>query len=347
MTKLSIEPDITTEINKFKLTFRHILNHVDGTQMARSITDLGEYLTQHQGKHLRTRLLFLAVKAAGGQVNKLHWHLAGIIELIHNAALLHDDILDEATSRRHHATFNRRWDNETSILYGDLLLAQALKLINHLSSFAIRHCIIEVTNAMCCGELTHTKEKFNLDLSESDYMNIIRAKTARLFELACYLGSYYAGYNIKQSNLLNNEPWALKGKLSSPKVIKALTQYGLNFGMAYQIMDDCMDLVSTEKNLGKTVDRDLTKGKITLPIIRLIQSTPKKQRPSINKFITTNTTPAKKQRLAQLLTKSQSLAYAYAQVNKYVTSSKSYLKPISNSPDKKSLVQLADNILLH
>lgn len=317
------------DLRRFERFFRNILTDRAGTKglpLDHTAQDLGHYLLKHQGKHLRSCLLFLSAQVTGGRIKKPHLNLASIIELIHNASLLHDDILDEATLRRHQKTFNTQWNNETAVLYGDYLLTQALKLINQLPSFSIRELIVTTTYSMCCGELAHTRQKFNLSLKEPEYTDIIRAKTALLFELACHLGS-----RGNQSR-------------SNSKTIKALTKYGLNFGMAYQIMDDCADLVSDESTLGKTIGRDFSKGRITLPIIRLIQSTPKNKRKTLQRFITTDTFPAKKKKIFKLLNQSQSLAYSYARAKDYIKKAQISLAPLNDSPYKHSLLLMAENI---
>jgi len=322
------------DLRRFERFFRNIITDLPadragtkGLPLNHTTQDLGHYLLKHQGKHLRSCLLFLSARAAGGRIKKPHLNLASIIELIHNASLLHDDILDEATLRRHQKTFNTQWNNETAVLYGDYLLTQALKLINQLPSFSIRELIVTATCSMCCGELAHTRQKFNLSLKEPEYTDIIRAKTALLFELACHLGS-----RGNQSR-------------SNSKIIKALTKYGLNFGMAYQIMDDCADLVSDESTLGKTIGRDFSKGLITLPIIRLIQSTPKNKRETLQRFITTNTFPAKKKKIFKLLNQSQSLAHSYARAKDYIKEAQISLAPLNDSPYKHSLLLMAENII--
>ena len=214
-----------------------------------------DQLAQHGfrlgGKRLRPALVLLSAKACGG-VRPEHLTLATMVEVIHTATLVHDDVLDEAMIRRHLDTVNARWSNEVSILLGDYLLARAICLASSLDdNFACR-AISESARQMCEGELRQIKSRGNYDLSEADYFEIIAGKTAALTSCCCGLGSHYAGAELS--------------------VCEALSRYGHDLGVAFQIADDVLDMVGEEAAVGKSLGTDLLKQKATLPLIRLLHT---------------------------------------------------------------------------
>jgi len=203
------------------------------------------------GKRLRPALVLLSAKACG-DVRPEHLTLAAMVEVIHTATLVHDDVLDEATIRRHLDTVNARWSNEISILFGDYLLARAICLASSLDdNFACR-AISESARHICEGELRQIESRGNYDLSEADYFEIIAGKTAALTACCCGLGSHYAGAELP--------------------VCEALSHYGHDLGVAFQIADDVLDLVGEEAAVGKSLGTDLLKQKATLPLIRLLDT---------------------------------------------------------------------------
>jgi octaprenyl-diphosphate synthase len=208
------------------------------------------YQEKVRGKRLRPILLFLSARACG-RTKPVHFDLALIVELIHNATLMHDDVLDDAKLRRHLPTINQKWGNEMAILYGDLIFSSAFKACADIQSNRVVKVIAETIGQMCHGELVHTDRRLDSSLTKNEYLEIIKQKTATLFGAACYLGAVFATGN-KRHHL-------------------ALKNYGLNFGMAYQILDDYLDFTATEKSAGKTVGTDLAKGKITLPLMLLMR----------------------------------------------------------------------------
>jgi octaprenyl-diphosphate synthase len=203
------------------------------------------------GKRLRPALVLLSA-AASGSIRPEHVHLATMVELIHTATLVHDDVLDEATIRRHLETINARWDNEASILVGDFLFARAMCLASSLDDIFACRVISESARSMCGGELRQVESRGNYDLTEADYFDIIAGKTAALTACCCRLGAHYAG--------------------AEPAVCDALARYGHDLGMAFQIADDVLDLAGNEEITGKSLGTDLLKQKATLPLIRLLNT---------------------------------------------------------------------------
>jgi octaprenyl-diphosphate synthase len=203
------------------------------------------------GKRLRPALVLLSAEACGG-IRPEHLTLAAMTELIHTATLVHDDVLDEATIRRHLDTINARWDNEASILLGDYLFAKAMCLAGSLDDNYASRVVSQSARDMCEGELRQIQGRGNYNLTESDYFHIIAGKTASLTSCCCRVGAHYAGANAD--------------------AVEALAHYGHDLGMAFQIADDVLDLSGEESVVGKSLGSDLVKQKATLPLIHLLRS---------------------------------------------------------------------------
>ena len=194
-----------------------------------------EHLRHYRGKRLRPLLLLLTAKACGN-VHHAHHVLGAVVEMIHTATLVHDDVLDEADTRRHVRTMNADHGNKISILLGDLLFTNAFHQTSTLGEARACRWIGEATNNVCAGELRQISERGNLHLREEDYFAIIEGKTAALTECCCRLGAVYAG--------------------AEPDVIEQMAAYGRHLGIAFQIADDVLDLVGHEGTVGKTLGTD-------------------------------------------------------------------------------------------
>ena len=210
---------------------------------------LVKYLNHYRGKRLRPTLLLLVARACGTLV-PAHHVLAAVVEMIHTATLVHDDVLDEADTRRHVGTVNSGWGNKVSILLGDLLFTNAFHLSSTIGDARACEWIGEATNRVCAGELLQTVERGNLNLSEADYLTAIEGKTAALTECCGRLGAIYSGADDER--------------------VRRLAGFGRNLGIAFQIADDVLDLVGNEETTGKTLGTDLARRKLTLPLIFLL-----------------------------------------------------------------------------
>lgn len=218
------------------------------------VARLINHLSHYRGKRLRPALLLLTAQACG-QVRPAHHLLAAVVEMIHTATLVHDDVLDNATTRRHVATVNAGWGNQASILLGDYLFTHAFHLSSTLGDVRACRIIGEATNRLCCGELHQVTERGNLELGEDAYFAIIDGKTAELTSCSCRLGAMYAD--------------------GSEDVIECLARFGRFLGLAFQIADDLLDLIGEERAAGKSLGTDLDQKKLTLPLIyHLAQATP-------------------------------------------------------------------------
>lgn len=222
------------------------------------------YACQTHGKRLRPALALLSAGATGG-ISAPHQTLAVIIELVHLATLVHDDILDGADIRRDQPTANSRWGSTISVLLGDCLFAHALDLATQFEDAEISRRIARASSAVCTGEIMQTQRRFDLNLSLAEYYRIIELKTAALFGAAAECG---AGLND-----------------ASPAQATALKNYGLKLGTAYQVYDDLLDLAGDEAAAGKTLGTDLKKGKLTLPVLQLLQGAQNGQHEHLTRMI--------------------------------------------------------------
>src|ERR1044071_4674229 len=213
-----------------------------------SVGPYAEYALNGNGKHLRPALVALAANALG-KANDAHVTAAVIIEMVHLATLVHDDVMDEAEIRRGRPTLAENWGNEIAVLFGDCLFAQALKLAASFPTPEICRAVAMATNTVCSGEILQTQHRRNFQLSRTEYFRVLEMKTAELFALSCDLAAFLSG--------------------ATPAQRSALRQFGLAFGTAYQIYDDCVDLFGSETAAGKSLGKDLAEGKLTLPVLLL------------------------------------------------------------------------------
>jgi len=216
------------------------------------INQMSHYIIASGGKRIRPLLLLLCARATnyGGTD---HHAMAVVIELIHTATLLHDDVVDESTTRRNQDTANELWGNAASVLVGDFLYSRAFEILVEPNSMSIMRILSKATNQIAEGEVLQLLNIRNANVSQTKYFNVIEQKTARLFEAACKIGA-----------LLSD---------SSEKTINSLGDFGLHLGIAFQIIDDALDYESNSIAMGKEVGDDLSEGKITLPIIYALEKT--------------------------------------------------------------------------
>jgi octaprenyl-diphosphate synthase len=211
-----------------------------------ALAPYAEYALTANGKHLRPLLVSLAAESLG-KINDSHVTVAVIIEMIHLATLVHDDVIDEAEMRRNQLTLAANWGNEIAVLFGDCLFAQALKLAAGFPTTEVCRAVASATNTVCSGEILQTQHRCDFERSHREYFRVLEMKTAELFALSCELAAYLSGATHVQRSTLR--------------------KFGLSFGTAYQIYDDCVDLLGTEQAAGKSLGTDLAKGKLTLPVL--------------------------------------------------------------------------------
>lgn len=223
-----------------------------------------EYICDTSGKRIRPALAILAGGATGGLRDE-HLDLGVILELIHMATLVHDDIIDGASSRRKVPTANAKWGNGMAVLLGDALFSHALKLSTDFNDLALSRAISLAAREVCQGEILQTQRRFDLNVTKADYFRMIEMKTGALFAAASKLAAVISG--------------------SPDSVSDPMFDYGMKLGTAYQIYDDVLDLIGSEDQVGKTLGTDLEKGKLTLPILNLLERANPKQKEQLSRRI--------------------------------------------------------------
>ena len=219
------------------------------------IAYLGDYLRKSGGKRVRPALTILANYAVGGEGNRYNSiRMATVMEFLHTATLVHDDIIDKADTRRNRPTVNALYGNETAVLMGDWLYMSAFETSLAERSLPILDILTAVTRRMTEGELLQLTLLGRTDISEEEYFDVIARKTAYLFSACCEIGALLGGASPAQQTMMRD--------------------YGMNLGMAFQLIDDVLDFTSTEDVLGKPAGADLIEGKISLPLILLVQREP-------------------------------------------------------------------------
>jgi octaprenyl-diphosphate synthase len=208
------------------------------------------YALTAEGKQLRPALVGLSANATG-RIQETHVTVAVIIEMVHLATLVHDDVMDEAAIRRGRPTVAANWGNEISVLLGDCLFAHALKLAAEFPTTEVCRAVASSTNTVCAGEILQTQRRGNLQCTRTEYLKVLAMKTGELFALACDMGAYLNGAPLRDR--------------------EALRSYGMALGTAYQIYDDCLDVFGSEGRAGKSLGTDLLKGKVTLPVLVLLE----------------------------------------------------------------------------
>ncbi|MEZ5400307.1 MAG: polyprenyl synthetase family protein [Bryobacteraceae bacterium] len=228
--------------------------NLESVASVEAVTAISKYLQSNGGKRLRPMLLLLCSKLCGETTDSAI-RLGAVVEMIHAATLIHDDVIDEAASRRGKPSANVLWGNQTCVLSGDWLYMQAFQVALRERNFTILDVLISLTQMMVEGELLQLQRIGKIDLTEADYMELIDRKTASLFSACARLGALVAGADEATDSRLGEYAW--------------------NLGMAFQLVDDILDFTARESILGKPVGNDLREGKVTLPLIyALAQATP-------------------------------------------------------------------------
>jgi octaprenyl-diphosphate synthase len=317
----SIYEHIQADIDRVDEEFRRELAHENPF-----VTQLLDHSTRFQGKRVRPALLLHCAHLLGGKITALHVSLGAVVEMLHSATLVHDDVLDEALLRRQVKTLNNVWGNEASILFGDYLFAKAYTLAARLHNREANLILSRTVEEMCVGELWQVSTKFNFDMDEEQYLKVIAHKTGSLFSTACRLGGVGSG--------------------ADPARTAALAGYGAAFGTAFQIIDDCLDLTGDERELGKSLGTDLEKGKLTLPVIKLLRDLGPRERKDLQELIVSPCGSAdKKAAILAMIRERDILTYALRRATDFVEEAKAGLRQFPDSVHVDSLMGLADFVL--
>ena len=289
------------------------------------ISAIGEYLLLSGGKRFRAKLLLLSSKLSGYH-GDFHISMASLIEFIHTATLLHDDVVDRAQLRRGIDSANSKWGNEASVLVGDFLFTKCFSLLVQSGNWKILQTVCKATTIMAEGELEELIKTNDLSLTEDGYLTIITRKTASLISAATQVG-------------------AILGEVSEEKE-RALYEFGMNVGIAFQLIDDHLDYTSNEEEFGKKIGIDLQDGKITLPLIFALHQCNREEKAFIRE--TTETNPITKDaffRVVEIIERYQGIQYTLEKAKKYIDRAKDHLSLFPHSKEKEALYALADYVL--
>lgn len=288
---------------------------------AGDVSKLIEYVSARSGKMLRPGLVLLAGRCFG-KTTEQHIKVAVILEMMHNATLLHDDVMDEGQERRGLPTINSVCGNEVAVLLGDLLLSRVFRMCTELNTQAAR-VVAGSAVRLCEGELGQVVRKNKWQLTEAEYIEVITDKSAVLFSSACYLGAVLAKADESQA--------------------RALADFGLNCGIAFQITDDLLDLVGDEKKAGKTLGTDVEKQKLTLAIIHLLAAASERERTSImESYLGAKGRQCGRPALVEMLNRHGSLEYARQRAREFTVAAVRALSDLEQSEAKDALIEAAE-----
>jgi octaprenyl-diphosphate synthase len=287
------------------------------------IAQVGQHILLSGGKRIRPLLFVLSARMCGCQGNNLA-DFSTIFEYLHAATLLHDDVVDAANVRRGITTANTIWGNQAVILVGDFLLAKALSLAVTTDKLKVLKVLAHTTTLMAEGEILQLLHARNLDVTEAEYLEVIIRKTAALMSAACQIGAILGGNPEDQE--------------------EALRQFGLNLGITYQLVDDILDFVGDEKELGKPVVNDLKEGRITLPIIHALAQAEAADREGLT-ALARNATQDNAPELLEILARYGSLDYARERARHYTLQAQANLNSFPDSPEKAYFWAITEELL--
>ena len=284
------------------------------------INQLGHYIINSGGKRLRPALAILCARACGYQ-GQHHINLATIIEFIHTATLLHDDVVDSSDMRRGRETANNLWGNEASVLVGDFLYTRSFEMMVEMESMRLMHILSHTTNVIAEGEVLQLLNCHDADTTEERYLEVIHHKTAKLFEAAGQLGAV-----ISQS---------------SPDIEQAMATYAMHLGSAFQLVDDLLDYSSSSDTIGKNIGDDLAEGKPTLPLIYAMHHGNEQQATIIREAIEQGQRD-KINDIIAIIQQTGAIDYTSQAAQKEVDQAKVALSILADSQYKQALISLAD-----
>ena len=307
---------ITRDLEAFEKKLRRHLS-----ADSRLINSVIDHILASRGKRLRPALLFLSSRSGGYYSSKLS-EAALVIELIHTATLLHDDVVDESDLRRGRDTVNRRWNNLVSVLMGDFLFSRAFVTMVNIGSPEINESICRATERVSFGELRQIEESANYDLDEGQYIRIIADKTAALFASACEVGP-------------------LLGKASA-KTVHRFNNFGENIGIAFQIADDLLDFVGNTEKTGKHTGSDLIQGKVTLPLIHSLSRSSGRVRAEITGLLSNGIDRRGASRVVRFVKEQGGIDYAYDVARAYSSRAAEFFDSMSDNIYGRTLQNLIE-----
>ena len=278
----------------------------------------------HPGKRVRPALVLLSGQVCG-PLTPQHVDLAAIVELVHLASLVHDDIVDQADLRRRLPSVRAEWGNEIAVLLGDFAFSKAFSLLASIDSQRATAVLSGTTGKMAEGELRQSFKRFDPSLTESEYLEIIEAKTAELFAASCRLGAVASGADRH-----------LSGRMAD---------YGRKLGMAFQIIDDALDLTGDEAVVGKTLYTDLENGRLTLPLIHAMAQAPEGSSGQLRDLLFPSSGSPQRAAIAEVMAERDAISYSREVATRYCHEAKALLRSLPRTVSRKSLMALADFVI--
>jgi octaprenyl-diphosphate synthase len=303
------------------------MREILGEQIAEhspAVRDMTDHVGRFRGKQLRAALVLLSGEATGNTTDE-HAHIAAVVEMIHLATLVHDDILDGAEVRRRVACVNQRWDNQTAVLLGDFLYARAFALSTDLSSRLASRILAETTRRICVGEIEQSAGRYDFETTQDRYERIAGAKTANLYAAAAELGARYPGGHEDTGGLMR--------------------EFGWEIGLAFQIVDDCLDLTATEDELGKSAGTDVEDGKVTLAVLIAHARSSAAERARIRDAFTLPELDDRRRRLREVCDLEGGVRYAMARAHELIDQARARAGTLAPSPARQALEDLGDFVL--
>lgn len=290
------------------------------------IPKVGGYVLASGGKRLRPLLLLLSSRLCGYQGNR-QIPLASVMEFIHTATLLHDDVVDNADIRRGSSSANSLWGNEASVLIGDYMYAKSFSVMVKDGDIRILDLLSGVTTRMAEGEVLQLLKTGDVEATEEDYINIVIKKTAVLLSAACQAGAILGGVPKEQED--------------------ALSSYGMNLGIAYQLIDDSLDYTSQNDGFGKAIGTDLQEGKMTLPLIHMLRSADGSERKEIIRLMEEeeDIKDSDLKRVLDLINKYHGIEYTLDKAGGYAKKAKEDLEIFKDSEFRQALLTISDFVL--
>lgn len=284
------------------------------------VRQVGEYIVSSGGKRLRPILVLLTAKALGYQ-GEHHHTLAAVIEFIHTATLLHDDVVDESSLRRGRETANALFGNAASVLVGDFVYTRSFQMMVSVGSMRVMEVLAEATNIIAEGEVLQLMNIGNVDIDEAGYLQVIQYKTAKLFEAASRLGAILAGVDADTE--------------------AAFARYGMHLGTAFQIIDDVLDYSGHTEEIGKNLGDDLAEGKPTLPLIYVMRNGGEEHATAVREALT-HASRDRFDDVSRAIHATGALEYARKIATEEAAHAKAQLTEIPDSPARQALLALAD-----
>lgn len=288
------------------------------------ISQILEYILSSGGKRIRPMIVLLSARALSEHAQK-HIDLAAVIELIHTATLLHDDVVDSSTLRRGQKTANTIWGNDASVLVGDFLYSRAFQMVVAMNNQRCLETFAQTTHYIAEGEILQLVNRHNPDTTEDFYYEVIKRKTAKLFEIAAQLAAILTSPNEND--------------------IEALRLYGFHLGLAYQLIDDAIDYSGTAEEAGKSVGQDISEGKTTLPLIHAMRVCTGADLKTLRDAIKSGTSknmPA----ILQLIESTGAIQYTADNARKHAEKAKEALAHLPVTPYRQALESLSDFVVM-